>query len=322
MIANPSSAACSIVFVAGSLRSGSTLMRLMLDRHSRIANPEPGEFDFLFDALGTDGGLAAAQALGAQELDDFMATNMGALALGRPFPSAGSTAERLREFVAGHAGEADWLALSVHRNFVSAHEIFPQARFVHLLRDPRDCAKSSVAIGFAGNVYHGLEPWMQAEESWERLKGRLQPSQFIEVRYEELVAEPEKELTRVCEFIGLRFERGMLDLSGTTYESPSPKYANQWRRSMELRDIRLVEARAAHLMEARGYEPMEGAGRIDKATLLALSLQNTLRRHRDGIRLYGAALWVEEIVARRLGLRHWLQTIRQRMFPIRARTLK
>lgn len=319
---NPASPACSIVFVAGSLRSGSTLLRLMLDRHSCIANPKPGEHDFLFDSFGTDGGLAAAQATSPLQLDEYMYTHMAGLWLDQPIPRQDSTPDRLRALVAAHEGEADWLALVVHRNFVSAHEIFPQARFVHLLRDPRDCAKSSVAIGFAGNVYHGLEPWMQAEQSWERLRSRLQPHQFIEVRYEELVMNPEKVLGRICEFIGLRFEPGMLDLSGTTYEAPSARYANQWRDRMSREDIQLVETRAGYLMEARGYQRAGRAGHIGKTTLWRLSLQNHWHRHRDGVRLYGLSLWLQEVAARRLHLRGWLHAVQLRMFPIKLKTLK
>jgi len=312
----------NLVFVAGSLRSGSTLMRLMLDRHSRIANPKPGEFDFLFDALGTDGGLAAAQAMTPQQLDDYMYTHMAGLWLDQPIPRQDSTPDRLRALVAGHAGEAEWIALSVHRNFVTAHEVFPEARFVHLLRDPRDCANSSVAIGFAGNVYHGLEPWMQAEQSWDRLKPQLQPHQFIEIRYEELVADAEKVLGKVCEFLGLRFEPAMLDLSGTTYEAPSPRYANQWRDKMSREDMQLVETRAGDLMEARGYQRAACAGHIGRTTLWRLGLQNHWRRHRDGLHLYGASLWLQEILARRLGLRSWLHAVHLRMFPIKVKTLK
>ena len=116
--------------------------------------------------------------------------------------------QRLRELVGRYAEGVPCLALSIHRNFVSAHEIFPEARFIHLLRDARDCAKSAVAASFSGNVYYGLEPWMNSEESWDRLSRRLKPEQYIEVRYEELVAEPEKVLTEICQFLGLQFERG------------------------------------------------------------------------------------------------------------------
>ncbi len=318
---NPVFFASALVFVAGPLRSGSTLMTLMLDRHSSIKNP--GEFDFLFDAFGVDGGLAAAQAMTSEGLDDFYSDDRGYLSSPQRLGPAAPVPQRLHELVSRYAEGVPCLALSIHRNFVSAHEIFPQARFIHLLRDARDCAKSAVAAGFAGNVYHGLEPWMKSEESWDRLRPRLAPHQYIEVRYEELVAEPEKVLTRICEFLGLSFEPKMLDLSSTTYEPPSPRFANQWRRSMSSRDIGLVEARVGAMMAARDYELVgSGTRRLSAWTRLVLRVQNAASRHRAGLRTYGVSTWMQDVIARHLGLRGLVRSARLKMFPVKAKTLK
>jgi hypothetical protein len=312
----------SLVFVAGPLRSGSTLLTLMLDRHSSLKNP--GEFDFLFDAFGVDGGLAEAEAMPSEELDDFYSDHRGYLCtpykLGLP---SSPVPQRLHELVGRYGQGVPCLALSIHRNFVSAHEIFPQARFIHLLRDARDCARSAVAASFSGNVYHGLEPWMNSEESWDRLKPRLAPEQYIEVRYEELVTEPERVLARICDFLGLPFEPQMMDLSGTTYEPPSPRFANQWRRSMSPRDIRLIEARVGPMMAARGYELVNNEPpHLSLWTLLSLKVQNTVTRHRVGLQTYGLAYWTQDVVARHLGLRGLVRSARLKMFPIKAKTLK
>jgi hypothetical protein len=312
---------CPLVFVAGPLRSGSTLLTLMLDRHSSLKNP--GEFDFLFDAFGDDGGLARAQAMPPEELDDFFSDHRGYLCSPKKLDSAGPVPQRLHELVSRYAEGVPCLALSIHRNFVSAHEIFPQARFIHLLRDARDCAKSAVAASFSGNVYHGLEPWMNSELSWDRLRPRLQPEQYIEVRYEELVTEPERVLTEICEFLGLQFEPQMMDLSGTTYEPPSPRFANQWRRSMSPRDVRLIEARVGSMMAARGYDLVHKTPpNLSAWTLLSLKLQNTVARHRIGLQTYGTAYWMQDVIARHLGLRSVVRSARLKMFPIKAKTLK
>lgn len=311
----------ALVFVAGPLRSGSTLLTLMLDRHSSIKNP--GEFDFLFDAFGVDGGLAAAQATTSEELEDFYSDHRGYLSSPQRLGPVAPVPQRLSELVSRYAVGVPCLALCIHRNFVSANEIFPQARFIHLLRDARDCAKSAVSASFAGNVYYGLEPWMNSEESWDRLRPRLAPHQYIEVRYEELVAEPERVLTAICEFLGLSFEPQMLDLSSTTYEPPSPRFANQWRRGMSARDIGLVEARVGPMMTARGYELVGPAGRrLSAWTRLTLKLQNAFSRHRIGMQTYGVTTWMQDVVARHLGLRGLLRSTRLKMFPVKAKTLK
>jgi hypothetical protein len=311
----------ALVFVAGPLRSGSTLLTLMLDRHSSIKNP--GEFDFLFDGFGDDGGLAAAQAMSSEVLDDFYSDHRGYLSSLERLGAAAPVPQRLQELVGRYAVGVPCLALSIHRNFVSAHEIFPQARFIHLLRDARDCSKSAVAAGFAGNVYHGLEPWMNSEESWDRLLPRLRPDQYIEVRYEELVAEPQRVLAQICEFLGLTYEPQMLDLSSTTYEPPSPRFANQWRRGMGARDIALIEARVGSMMAARGYELVSSPPRrVSAWTRFWLRIQNTVSRHRMGLRTYGLSNWTQDVIARHLGLRGMVRAARLKMFPIKAKTLK
>lgn len=311
----------ALVFVAGPLRSGSTLMTLMLDRHPSLKNP--GEFDFLFDAFGVDGGMARAQAMSSEELDDFYSDDRGYLSSAIRLGPAAAVPRRLRELVARYAEGVPCLALSIHRNFVTAHELFPEARFIHILRDPRDCAKSAVAAGFAGNVYHGLEPWLNSEESWDRLVPRLNPDQYVQVRYEELVAEPERVLTEICDFLGLSYEPQMLDLSGTTYEPPSPKFANQWRRSMGDRDVRLIESRVAPMMSARGYEVVNrGATDLGPWMRLSLRVQNAMSRHINGVRTYGLGNWTQDILGRYLGLRSLSRNARLKMFPIKAKTLK
>ena len=45
-----------------------------------------------------------------------------------------------------------WLAINIHRNFATAREFFPRARFIHLVRDPRDCARSAIGMG---QLQHG-----------------------------------------------------------------------------------------------------------------------------------------------------------------------
>jgi hypothetical protein len=192
-----------------------------------------------------------------------------------------------------------------------------------LLRDPRDCAKSAVAIGFAGNVHYGLDPWIDSEASWERLRPRLKTSQFIEVRYEELVVDPTRELTKVCEFLGLAFEPHMLDLSATTYDTPSARFASQWRKSMNPVDVEVVERRVGGLLEARGYAPAGAQVKLPVSRRLpALWLQNLLSRHHRRIRLFGCSLWLQDMVSRRLGLRSWSRVVQLKMHPIINRTLK
>jgi len=316
--------ASPVVFVAGSLRSGSTLMSLMLDRHPGIR--DPGEFDFLFDGLGIDAGVSGAQALGSHGLDKFLGDDRIYLLHGRRMPPGDDVVQRLRAYVDGVAGSgrSGWLALNIHRNFLSAHELFPEARFLHLVRDPRDCAASSIGMGWAGNVFFGAQPWVDAEDSWDRLRPRLAPGQALELHFEDLVTRPQETLTQVCSFLGLAYDPRMIDLSGTTYEPPSAAFAGQWRRKLSAREIGLVEARVGtRQLVARGYEPLyPNAPAIGGLAKLRLKLQDAAYRHRHRITHYGSWLWLQELLARRFGHSMRLQQVRHRMMAIDAQHLK
>lgn len=290
-----------LVFIAGALRSGSTLLTLMLARHSMIDCP--GEFDYLFDAFPPDCSRNEVNAVSASHLDERLSEHQGFLMRDvGAMETAPTTTDRLRQHVASLQASDRTLALCLHRDFVTAREVFPDARFVHLVRDPRDCARSAMGMGWAGNVYYGLEPWLRAEESWELLQPRLRPDQYVEVRYEELVAEPQRVLGEVCAFLGHQYDPQMLDLSSTTYETPSARYANQWRGHMSSDDEMLVVARAGDLMARRGYEPSAGlGGEIGCLKRVRLHVQNRIWRHRFRFRRYGLQLYLRELLTRKLG---------------------
>jgi hypothetical protein len=293
----------------------------MLDRHPAIASP--GEFDFLFDAFGPDGGVAAAQALGPQALDEFLRDDRIYLLHSQRMPEGADNATRLRSYVDLLSGGSGWLALNLHRNFLSAQQLFPQARFIHLIRDPRDCARSSIGMGWAGNVYFGLDPWIHAEASWDRLSPHLRKGQALQVQYEEMVAHPQEVLSRVCRFLGLAYDARMLELGDTTYSPPSAAFANQWQRHMSEGDVKLVEARVGDIMRARGYALRhEGADAPGTLARLGLKLQDAVFRHRHRARHYGTPLWLQEMLARRLRLQSWLRQLRHRMIAIDSRHLK
>jgi hypothetical protein len=80
--------------------------------------------------------------------------------------------------------------------------LWPDARFIYLLRDGRDVARSQVEFGLAGNVWAAASVWRRAERDWRLLCAKVPPQRRIELRYEELARDPERELTRICAFLG------------------------------------------------------------------------------------------------------------------------
>ena len=152
---------------------------------------------------------------------------------------------------------------------------FPEARFVHIVRDGRDVALAWRDVPF------GARGTMEAARLW-RLKVRrarrdgvsLGPERYLEVRYEDLVADPEPVVRRICEFLELRFEPVLLDYEARLEDAfdeldeqdhhaslrmPITTGLREWRRQMKPTEIRRFEAVAGDELRDLGYELL-GAG--------------------------------------------------------------
>lgn len=121
-------------------------------------------------------------------------------------------------------------------------ELFPEAKYIHMVRDGRD-----VAISFARtpwwhkNIGKNLERWH--EEVWQIIESSnqiLNPNQMLQVRYEDFVEQPENGLRRICDFLGIDFENAMLDpatfidyslYSAFNEKKISSSKLNQWSKN-------------------------------------------------------------------------------------------
>ncbi|MDP1699401.1 MAG: sulfotransferase [Aestuariivirga sp.] len=311
----------TIVFVAGALRSGTTMLRLMLGGNSLIN--APGEFDFAFDALGTDAGTEESAFLDPQIFEKFLRSNRIFLDKNIAVPSEGGIASRVAALADSLTVEKKTLVLFIHRNFMSAHEFFPNAKFIHIVRDPRDCSQSAVSMGWSGNVYHGTEFWLKAEQSWERLKPLLHVSNYIELKYEDVIESPEHSMSLVCSFLGVEYHPKMISLEGTTYYPLDTKHSELWKRKLSPYDINLIESRTMALMMRNGYVPLHKMarqpGRIER---MGLSIQDRIYRHTFRISRYGIKLWLLELLTRRFGLSDVRAQILPRITEIDRRYLR
>lgn len=307
------------VFLVGSERSGSTLLTHMLDHHPQIAwalglefavapLEKPGEWPPLavyYDYLDTNrifqtSGLRVVPGLGYVELaHDFLAQERRRK--GRPLVGA-----------------------TVHRNFDRLTWLFPACRFIHLVRDARDVSRSAIGLGFVGNVWRGAQWWVEAESLWSHLRRQLTDDRVHEVRYESLVREPLETLRRICDFIGVPYSPRMLSYpEDTKYKAPDAALADQWRRDMSAREIRIVEAVAGPLLVARGYA-LSGLPplRLGSFEQLWLRENDRCRRIRFRIGREGIALVAGEFLARRLGWRSAARRLQRRRNQIEMRYLQ
>ena len=111
---------------------------------------------------------------------------------------------------------------------------------------------------------------------------------YLELRYEDLVTEPERELRRVCEHASLPWEPGLLDHTGVSKVAEMPEHRNiaqpptpglrDWRSQMAPEDALAFEEVAGDVLRSGRYELLEpnagyptARGRRELARFAALS---------------------------------------------------
>lgn len=286
------------IFLTGSERSGTTLLRLMLDHHPQIAFNLESEF------LVT--GISATGAF--PDMADYRRTlrenrvfrhSRFAIRDDLDYPALMNDflrqkLERDRKPVVG---------ATVHYAFSRLKYVWPEAKYIYMLRDGRDVAASIVEMGWAGNAFIGANWWLEAEREWEELRASLAPNRWLEVRYEELIRSPAAQLARICDFAGVAFSERMFDYAQTSrYSLPDPSQGGKWRRKMAPGEIRLLEARMGPQLAARGYELSRTTPqRIAPLHASWLRLQSRLKVLRRKAATLGLWLFTVELVSRRLG---------------------
>jgi hypothetical protein len=195
-------------FVVGVGRSGTTLLRLMLDAHPQLAiGPET---QFLPDVI--DAADPAGAIVGSRTWDDF---GLDAQEFARRVNDQ-DIAGVLRTFYGLYAesqGKSRWgeKTPGYVRSMDSIAAILPEGRFIHLIRDGRDVALSRRARGMGAD-----KPMAKTANLWRRRiedarkQARGLDGRYMELRYEDLVTDPEPHLRTICEFVELEFDPAML----------------------------------------------------------------------------------------------------------------
>jgi hypothetical protein len=180
--------------------------------------------------------------------------------------------------------------------------LFPEAQFVHVIRDGREVAASVVEQGWGTRAPTVAALWWRHNVSVARRDGgRLEAGRYLEVRLEELVADSAGTLGRLCTALGEQYAPRMLSYHevlsrgpfasevGHLVRPPTPRLRD-WRAEISLRGQRLVEAACRPSLRELGYP----VGTPSGGTLLE-SLLTPLYL------VYGSS----RELAVRLGLRRW-----------------
>ncbi len=307
------------LFIVGAERSGTTMFRLMLSHHPQLAWEH--EFEYIVDRVSPDGALPDTRQY-HQWLSMHRIFQHSGFEIDPALDYPQLVESFLRQFQQRH--DKPIVGATVHRHFDRLLHLWPDCRLIHLVRDPRDVAKSCIVMGWAGNAWTGVGHWIDAEQLWDRLRRDLPPPQRFEVTYERLISDPVEELKRVCAFIGVEYDPQMLSYAGqSTYDKPDPSLGQKWRKGLNPIEIRLIEARVGTLLTDRGYEPSGLPPlRLTPLGRLKLRIQDRWVRFLNGRKRYGWRLWLERAAARRLGLWRWQQDVQVRCNEIDRLYLK
>jgi Sulfotransferase family len=306
------------IFLVGAERSGTTVLRLMLEHHPKLAWCE--EFEYAVDWISATGDFPPLTAY-----YDWLEMDRIFQATGFQIDQSLTYPQLINYFLAQkHLRDGKPLiGATVHRHFDRLLYIWQNARFIHLIRDPRDVARSCMGMGWAGNVWTGVERWIDAENLWLQLRDRIPADRYIDITYEALISDPTKVLTDLCNFIGIPYDGTMLKYTkSTTYDVPDPRFIGQWRHKLSNRDIQLIESRVADMLVERGYE-LSSLPKLDTSAIaLGLRLQDWWARKQFRLRRYGFPLLLSDFLSRRLNRKSWQKQVRLKLNAIDTTYLK
>ena len=178
-------------------------------------------------------------------------------------------------------------------------------------------------MGWAGISYFGVNHWIDTERGWNNAAPDITSERVLTVNFEELLTDLEKELRKVCEFLGVQFSASMLDYhKNTTYAPADPKLAEQWRQKSTAHEIALVEGKCGDLITSNGYVLNGKPVNPGKFEQFVLCFRNRALRWRFNIRRYGAPLFFSAQYAKRFGSKSMKDRVRQRMDEVIIKGLK
>ena len=296
-------------FIVGNDRSGTTMLRLILDRGLDAAIPP--ESMFLTDfAPQLYGGVPDAAAL-MDEVWQHPKVRLWELPGPPPTVPTGLTGLDAARFIAAAPFEAyaakygkpRWGDKTPHyvHHVDQLLELWPGARFVVLVRDGRDVAVSLRRMPFGPNNAWAAAPWWARGIRAGEKAQAAHPEAVRTVRYEDLVARPRELVPEVCDFLGLTYSDDMLALEAadrarivrdqkswfpTIFDGITTDAVGRWRRDMTARDQQIFAARAGDELRRMGYEvSLNGGGEVTPRQERWFHYQNELMRNVNFLRL-------------------------------------
>lgn len=273
------------VFMIGTQRSGSNLLRLMMNQLKDVASPHPPHilermFPLMdnYDDLNSDENfkMLVDDVCRLIELNpvewsgmNFDRDEVMSRAKERSLMSVYGVVYNL---YAESQGAKTWCCKSMANiNFIDEIEdYFDHPKYVYLYRDGRDVALSfQKAVVGEKHIYNIAKDWTETQEKALKLQELIDEKYFYSVSYEQLTQQPEETARSLCAFLNTEYVPDMLDFHKTSEAINAAKSSELWgnvispiikdnskkyKKEMSSKDIRIFESVAGSILDQLGYE--------------------------------------------------------------------
>lgn len=284
----------NLIFIVGCPRSGTTLLLRILNQHSKIQLT--GESNFLTAIWGDRRIFDTFQRLGSNfllsNLQYFFDTNIQSFADGyhgfnySPWINELEFSDWMNEFKHNKIKSYSKLYISFmkiiaqkrnkpifgdkvtwyFRYVYTLLSLYPEAKIINVIRDGRAVVSSmlhrTVPSGIPNNLIDMCLLWKRSILLAKTYRKTIPKKSYYEIKYENLITYPERELKKLCSFLGIAFERNMMNIEGSTnsaYKDVKTKdldktLLTKWKEKLDHTQIVLIEYIIGKELQKEGYK--------------------------------------------------------------------
>lgn len=267
------------LFIVGWPRSGTKLLRDLLNRHPKISIPviESHFIPYFVNKFGLNSDFNDEQLL-TEFYELFSQSKFYRCFKNRGvilnFEHLNANANKqswsallefiLRYYASNNRKNADFIWGDKTPQYLvfmdTLKKIFPEAKFIHIIRDPRDCCLSNKRA-WGKNIYRSAHRWAKAIQK-ARQAGHFLEGDYIEVLYEQLLDEPQKTLKNICDYLGCEFSDNMLELDKPSENLSDTKNSqkivkdnkNKYLNYLSVKEIKRIEEIVYTVARELGYK--------------------------------------------------------------------
>lgn len=273
------------IFMIGTQRSGSNLLRLMLNQLPDIVAPHPPHvLHRMMPVMSTYGDLAKDENFATLVDDVCRMVELNPVpwpdvTLDREKVAAGCRARSLvavfgavYQALSDAQGKKTWMCKSMQNTLFlpQIEAYYSSAKYIYLYRDGRDVAVSfRKAVVGEKHFYHIAKEWADTQCLALAHRAIVPSDRFISISYEELTAQPEPTMQRLCEFLDAKYHPSMLEyhtsdeakraadasaLWGNVVKPIMTDNTRKFLREALPEDVKIFESVAGDVLDALGYD--------------------------------------------------------------------